>query len=127
MLKLFFEKIPKQFIIIDGLDECDIQQRKLIMTFFTSMVNQCDELEPGKLRVLFVSQEFPDIAKALQTADTLKLTKEHNENDIKSFIRDWSGRIRTKYNITPEQADFIEESTFVRAQGNSRVNPTKFE
>jgi hypothetical protein len=119
LLRLFFDVIPKQFIIIDGLDECNIQQRKLILTFFNSMVDKCDEREPGKLRVLFVSQDFPDIAKALHTADALKLTKEDNRNDIKVFIKDWAAMIRAKYSITDELVEFIEESTFIRAQGKA--------
>ncbi|RFU25373.1 hypothetical protein B7463_g10968, partial [Scytalidium lignicola] len=117
LLKLFFEKIPKQFIIIDGLDECNPVQRKSVLSFFTSIVDRCDEREPGKLRVLFVSQDFPDIGKALQTADAMKLTPEDNKNDIKAYVCGWSKKIREKYGLNDEQIDFIQESTLIRSQG----------
>lgn len=121
LLKLFFEKIPKQFIIIDGLDECNPAQRKLVLLFFTSMVDKCDEREPGKLRVLFVSQDFPDIGKALQTADVMKLTPDDNKNDIKAYVYDWSKKIRSKYHLNDEQIEFIQESTLIRSQGSVQV------
>ncbi|KAH8586783.1 C2H2 domain-containing protein [Bisporella sp. PMI_857] len=117
LLKLCFEKIPKQFIIIDGLDECSPAQRKLVLSFFTSMVDKCDEREPGKLRILFVSQDFPDIEKALQVADVMKLGPEDNENDIKAYVYDWSKKIKKKYYLNDIQLKFIEESTLIRSQG----------
>lgn len=122
LLKLFFEKIPKQFIIVDGLDECNVAQRKLVLTFFNLVVEKCDEREPGKLRVLFISQDFPDIGKALQAAAVLKLTPEDNKNDIKSYVRDWSRRIQQKYPLTTmDQIQFIEEATQTRTQGKRHV------
>ncbi|KAG0649191.1 Vegetative incompatibility HET-E-1 [Hyphodiscus hymeniophilus] len=117
LLKLCFERIPRQFIIIDGLDECIPSQRKLVLSFFTSVVDKCDEREPGKLRVLFVSQNFPDIGKALQTADVMKLTPADNKNDIKSYVRQWSEKIKEKYSLNKEQIEFIQESTLIRSQG----------
>jgi hypothetical protein len=119
LLKLFFEKIPKQFIIIDGLDECNLPQRKLVLSFLTSMVKRCDEQEPGKLRVLFVSNDFLDIKKSLQTADVMKLTPEDNKNDIVAYVYDWSKKIREKYYLNDEQVKFIQESTLIRSQGNT--------
>jgi hypothetical protein len=123
LLKLFFEKIPKHYIIIDGLDECNPAQRKLVLTFFTTIVDRCDEREPGKLRVLFVSQDFPDIGKALQTATIMKLTPEDNKNDIEAYINDWSKKIEKKYSVGIEEVEFIQESTLIRSQG--RLMPEK--
>jgi hypothetical protein len=117
LLRLFCEKITKQFVIIDGLDECDSAQRKLVLSFFMTMVDRCDEREPGKLRVLFVSQHFPDIEKALQTATVLKLTSEDNKNDIKAYVRDWCGKIQQKYDLEMDKVEYIQESTCIRSKG----------
>ena len=113
--------LPKQFIIIDGLDECNQAQRKLVLSFLTSMVDRCDEREPGKLRVLFVSQDFPDIGKAFQTADIMKLTPEDNKNDIKAFVHDWSKKIKEKHYLNDEQIESIQEPTLIRSQGSAQV------
>jgi hypothetical protein len=83
------------------------------------MVDRCDEREPGKLRVLFVSQDFPDIKKSLQTASVMKLTPEDNKDDIVAYVHDWSKKIREKYYLNDEQVEFIQESTLIRSQGSS--------
>src|SRR5204862_7003488 len=64
LLELLWRRISKQFVIIDGLDECSAMERKFVLSFFTSLVDKLDSKEPGKLRVLFVSQEENDIKKA---------------------------------------------------------------
>jgi archaellum biogenesis ATPase FlaH len=117
LLRYFFEMIPKQFVIIDGLDECSQGQRKLILNFFNTVVDKCDEREPGKLRVLFVSQTFPDIEKALAKAEMVKLTDEDNKKDIESYIKDWSKKLRQLYGLSANEAKFIEDSTMIRSRG----------
>lgn len=119
LLKLFIEKIPKLFFIIDGLDECDTTQRTLVLTFLTSIVERWDDREPGKLCVLFISQDFPDIRKTLQTATVMDLTPEDNKNDIKAYVLDWSNKIQQKYEIDDKDIDFIKESTLVRSKGTT--------
>ncbi|TVY15598.1 Vegetative incompatibility protein HET-E-1 [Lachnellula arida] len=117
LLKIFFEKLGRQFIVIDGLDECDLAQRKLLLSFFTKMVDHCDERDPGKLRVLFVSQSSPDIEKALQLATVLRLTAEDNKNDIATYVGHWCTKIQRKYDLESSTVEFIRESTCLRASG----------
>jgi hypothetical protein len=114
LLKLFFERIPKSYIIIDGLGECDHMERKLVLSFFMTIV---DHLDPGKLRVLFVSQDYPDIGKALPTAVVFTLTAEDNENDIKTYVRDWSLKIQRKFSLEMDIVEYIQESTCIRSKG----------
>jgi len=125
LMKLFCEKLPKQYIVIDGLDECDPSQRKLILSFFTAMVDRCDELDPGKLRVAFVSQYFQDIAKALQSAQELKLKPEDNKHDIEVYVRAWCIKIQQKYGLGTDQIKYIQESTCIRSQGKSDFTLTR--
>ena len=117
LLKLFCERIAKLYIVIDGLDECNISQRKLVLSFFTKMVAYCDNYDPGKLRILFVSQEYKDIAKALQPAPVLKLTAKDNEDDIAKYVRIWCKKIQVRYDLEDSKVEEIEECTRVRAQG----------
>ena len=120
LLKLFCDELEKQYIIIDGLDECDPAQRKLVLSFFTAMVERCDEREAGKLRVLFISQDYPDIEKPLQNANAiiLKLTAEDNKHDIRAYVRTWAEKIKVKYELDNETIEDIREATCVRSQGN---------
>jgi hypothetical protein len=117
LLELFCQKVAKQYIIIDGLDECDIKERKLVLSFFNSMVDQHDLKDPGKTRVLFVSQDEPDIKEGLPMAAVIKIGPADNENDIRSFVRESSMKIQTKHDLDDLQVENIVDSTCARAQG----------
>lgn len=117
ILELFCQKIPKQYIIIDGLDECETVERKQILAFFNRLVGRCDAYEPGKLRVLFVSQDYPDISKALPTAGIISMKPKDNENDIKGFVNKWAKKIQEKHELNDNQTEYIKLSTCEKAQG----------
>jgi hypothetical protein len=121
LLELFCQKIPKQYIIIDGLDECDLAERKLVLSFFTTIVDHCDAYQPGKLRVLFVSQDYNDIKKALPTAAVISLGPTDNENDIRTYVKEWAVKIQQKFELESHRIDYIKTSTCGRARGNTIV------
>lgn len=117
LLKLFLELLPKVVIIVDGLDELDISQRKLLLSLLNTHVEYWDEHEPGKLRIMFISQQLADIDKALRTAARLSLTPKDNENDIKVVVKFWCEMIRPHYELESDVADYIHESTCARSEG----------
>jgi len=119
LLGIFLEFLPKVIVIIDGLDELDTSQRKLLLPLLNSHVKHWDEQDPGKLRIMFLSQQAPDIDKALETALRLPLTAEHNlnANDIRIFVKAWCEKISDKYALGSEVEIDIEESTCVRSEG----------
>jgi hypothetical protein len=118
LLELIFQKIPKQYIILDGLDECDIAERKVILSFFKTMVDRFDAYEPGKLRVLFISQDFNDIRKALPTAAVMSLGPADNQHDIKLYVDEWASKIQPKHELDDDQIEHIKTSTCARARSN---------
>jgi hypothetical protein len=119
-VELFCQRISQQYIIIDGLDECDIAERKLVMLFFSSLIDRFEMKEPGKLRVLFVSQDENDIRKGLATAACIALDPTDNAKDIKAFVHKWSTSIQEKFELDDESINYIKESTCFRAQGIER-------
>jgi hypothetical protein len=120
LLELFCQRIQKQYIIIDGLDECDPTEWKLVLSFLNVMVDRCDMYQPGKLRVLFVSQDYNDIRKALPTAAIISLGPTDNENDIKAYVKEWAMNIQQKFGLEKDQVDLIITLTCARARGNTK-------
>jgi hypothetical protein len=109
--------VPKTFIIIDGIDECELKERRQILSYFTSAFRRYDG-EPGKLRGFFVSQTENDIKKALHSAVTLRLTEEHNKRDIQSYANKHSLQIQQKFTSMPNEArDHIAQIVCETAQG----------
>jgi hypothetical protein len=120
LVELFCQRISQQYIIIDGLDECDITERKLVMLFFSLLVDRFEMKEPGKLRVLFVSQDENDIRKSLTSAAWIPLDPRDNAKDIKTFVHKWAMSIQQKFELDDQLINYIEESTCFRAQGIER-------
>ncbi|KAL5380194.1 hypothetical protein DPSP01_007994 [Paraphaeosphaeria sporulosa] len=126
--KLFedFCSIPeKMFIIIDGLDECEQLERKQLLDFLVGMVTQCDTSEPGKLRVMVVSQEYGDIKRALHNPSSSKIvpsivsmSETDNRHDIHNYVRIWVDRIAVKHEPFDDEAkEYLHNLTVARAKG----------
>ena len=127
--KLFedFCSIPKKiFIVIDGLDECEQIERKQLLEFLIEIVTQCDTNEPGKLRIMIVSQDYVDIRKALHSSSASKIVPSivsmsptDNEGDIQSYVRSWVERIAAKNEPFDDEAkEYLRNLTVERAKGN---------
>ena len=126
--KLFedFCSIPKKiFIVIDGLDECEQNERKQLLEFLIEIVTQCDTSEPGKLRIMIVSQDYVDIRKALHSSSASKIVPSivamsatDNEGDIKSYVHHWVERIAAKNEPFDDEAkEYLRNLTVERAKG----------
>jgi hypothetical protein len=121
-LELFCERLEKLFFVIDGLDECEPPERKLVLHSLMTIIEKCDGYQPGKLRVLVVSQDFPDIRKALLAATVISIEPKDNKHDIERYIGDWTSRIQIHYHLDDVQTEFIRLATFARARGMIRFS-----
>jgi hypothetical protein len=124
ILKDLCPAVDKQYIIIDGIDEFELPERKQILEFFVSLVGECDVDEPGKIRVLFVSQDYPDIKRALYSSiisrivpKLLPLSTADNENDIRIYVTDLAAQIKTKFGLDDNQERVLRDLTVARAKG----------
>ncbi|KAH8733175.1 hypothetical protein GQ44DRAFT_821389 [Phaeosphaeriaceae sp. PMI808] len=121
--------IPKLFIVVDGLDECDPIDRKETLDTLTNLVGECNLIDPGKLRILVVSQNYPDIHRAFHTAGATKLAPKiiplselDVENDIKTYVRFWVDKIAAKNTsyenpFSEDMKEYLRNLTLVNAKG----------
>lgn len=104
LLELFCKTIPKQYIIIDGLDECEEKQRTTFLRELTTIVKACNE-DPstscGKPRVLCVSRKIGDIERSLAEASWLEI-KNANHKDIEAFVCYKLGELEGKFDLGQE-------------------------
>ncbi|KAH7110714.1 hypothetical protein EDB81DRAFT_831516 [Dactylonectria macrodidyma] len=92
LIEAFIEYNSRQYIIIDGLDECETLEEILqTARFFMGQVTKCDnEIKQGRLRVLFMSQPLPDLAKAkIMPEDDacVQLKSTDNAEDIRAYVK----------------------------------------
>lgn len=117
LLKAFVDRLFNVFIIVDGLDECEPVERKVVLATLSTLVDHCDRSVPGKLRLLFISQYFKDIQKLLSGASVIALASDDNKDDIREYVRVFSEKIQEKHELDGEQLEKIREKAWVRSDG----------
>ncbi|XPS76188.1 hypothetical protein M3J09_008244 [Ascochyta lentis] len=117
--------LPKTYIIVDGLDECEQCERKQVMDALMEIASQCEKADPGKLRLLFVSQNYADIKRGLcnpsqsrPVAHMLQLSESDNESDINMYVKVWVGRIAAKFSpFNEDMVQYLQHLTVHNAKG----------
>ncbi|KAF2128362.1 C2H2 domain-containing protein [Dothidotthia symphoricarpi CBS 119687] len=115
----------KTFVVVDGLDECEPVERKQLLDILVNIVGVCDTHEPGKLRMLLVSQDYSDIRRALHSSAVTRLTPRivqisdtDNESDIRAYVRFEVDRIASKHSpITDDMKEYVRNLTVANAKG----------
>jgi hypothetical protein len=121
LLDLFFDILPHQYIILDGLDECDKPEIKQCLTLLTSVVSRQDNTEPGGLRLLVVSRDIPDIKKPLSaegtTANIVKIQSTDNERAIQKYVAQRLTEFPHQLKLTSEETERIRDMVCNKAKG----------
>ena len=109
--------LEKSCIIIDGLDECDKDVRREIVSLFTRLVKERNDAVSGSLRVLFVSTDEPDIRKSLAKAVCITLKGSDNLSEMQDYARTWAKRIQDLHTLTDQKTEEIVSEVMKRADG----------
>lgn len=117
LLDLFCDYEMNQFVIIDGLDECQPADVKPLVQYWASVVEKCDNYKPGKIRVLLVSQDMAEIRKLMQSADILDLPPEQSHSDISRYLSKQFSRLQREFDLTETEARVSQELICSRSQG----------
>jgi hypothetical protein len=111
--------MAQTYIIVDGIDECDLSERKAILSFFVPLVERDDS--PGRLRAIFVSQDESDIQRLLRAATILRLTDAHNQTDIENFAAHWSIKIQQKFGLPDITGEYIRSVVCAGSDGTYAI------
>lgn len=127
LLELFCKTIPKQFIVIDGLDECEEKQRAIVLRILTSIVKACDEISNcGKPRLLFTSRKLGDIERSLAEASSLEI-RNANRKDIEAFVRHKMEQAIGKFDLGEARGlqvtNQLQEFVLIYSSGKPLVKP----
>lgn len=91
----------RQYLIIDGIDECLPDQRQKILKCLTKASSECETNDPGKLRILIISQTEKDTIRLLGNAAEVSISEGQNwqnlQRDIASYVEKRADDIKQKY------------------------------
>ncbi|RDA93695.1 hypothetical protein CP533_4893, partial [Ophiocordyceps camponoti-saundersi (nom. inval.)] len=91
LVEAFFEYNSRQYVVLDGLDECDVLQIRQTVKFFMAQAAKCNnDIKQGQLRILFMSQPMPvKITEGCMPEDDarVELKPVDNADDIRAYVR----------------------------------------
>jgi hypothetical protein len=117
LLRTSIKNCDKLYVIIDGLDECEREDRRQIVSFFEEMWASLPQDEADSLRCLFLSQDDNAARKDFAKMSYLKITEAHTKKDIQAYAMARSKEIQGKFGLTPDQQDNIHRTIVDNAEG----------
>lgn len=119
LANLVFRDGGQVYLVIDGIDECSPDDRKSILSFLSTLVREIDQESPGKLRLIVISQNEPDIGRALVNATELQIGKQLNGDDIALYVETYTRRIGSKFGLDQDEVSALQKETCRYAEGIS--------
>ncbi|CAI7590736.1 unnamed protein product [Penicillium crustosum] len=117
LLDFAFRNCKSAYIIIDGLDECEREQRKSIAQWFRTLVESLPITEPWRLRCLFTSQNDSLARKDFNEITSLTIGPDDIKNDLQGFCRREADQLRASLYISEDMADSIAATVAQQAGG----------
>ncbi|KAF5577104.1 zinc finger domain-containing protein [Fusarium pseudoanthophilum] len=107
ILQFLLSSCRSGYIIIDGLDECEREERKLITQWFRNLVESLPENAPDRLRCLFVSQDDRIGIKDLQGLAKINIEPQDNKQDVLVYSRAQAEELTRKFDFSEEESSRI--------------------
>lgn len=104
-------------LVIDGIDECSLDDRKSTLTFLSALVQEIDQKSPGKLRLMIISQNESDIRKLLVNARELQIENSLNGHDIRLYSGEFAEKIGSKFELDRDTVMALQRITCWYAAG----------
>jgi hypothetical protein len=113
-----FANCKAAYIVLDGVDECPRDQRKIISQWFKKLVEDLAPSEPERLRCLFVSQDDGVARKDFAGLASIKITTDDNKGDIDEYCQVEANKLKATFKLSDERASTIA-STVASSVGGS--------
>jgi NACHT domain len=113
--------IPSARVILDGLDECQEKDQKIILKELLSLCT----LPDGRCKLLVSSRDVVPISKMLSRIPRISLEKNRAfvDADIRSVVSQSLIEVREKYDSDSDSIDDIEQIIVKKADGNDSEVP----
>ncbi|KAK8015049.1 hypothetical protein PG990_008345 [Apiospora arundinis] len=107
LLDVALKNCADAYIIIDGIDECDREQRHKITHWFRELVENLEQPRQDRVRCLFVSQDDGVARRDFKGLQTIKVERNDNRADIHAFCKISADEIQVETGIPDELKDKV--------------------
>lgn len=132
LIETFLEYNPRQYIVLDGLDECETTEEiRQTVAFFMQQATKCDSIKQGKMRVLFMSQPLPDLVKDVMPQDDacVELKPIDNAYDIRAYVKEripeFSSKSATISGFNLSEVDMGQMESIICRRSEGQAPPSK--
>lgn len=138
LVEAFVEHSPRQYVVVDGLDECDATEARQTAEFFKGLVRKYNrevsgqvaggdgDTEQGRLRVLYTSQPMPELSSRMPKDDaSIALKAMDNADDIRKYVRSRlpefseSGDTQSGFNLSEDDEEQMVSMICQQSEGTS--------
>ncbi|KAL7933255.1 hypothetical protein V8C35DRAFT_305329 [Trichoderma chlorosporum] len=117
LLELGFGNCKSAYIILDGLDECPREQRKIVTQRFRQLVEDLPTTDSQKLRCLFFSQDDGAARKDFSGLESIEVSVEDTKHDIEEYCRIEAVKLKESLKMSDEQAGKIADTVAKSVEG----------
>lgn len=122
ILKFLLSSCKSAYIIIDGLDECERQERKIITRWFRHLIESLPEHAPDRLRCLYISQDDRIGVKDLQGLAKIIIEPRDNKQDVIVYSRVQAEELGRKFEFSEDESSRIAVAVADSAKGMNQMN-----
>ncbi|KAF4626218.1 hypothetical protein G7Y89_g11943 [Cudoniella acicularis] len=103
------------FICLDGLDECELHERNLILSLIGT-ITKTSKTEQS-VRFFITSRKEKDVERSLSLAIRLDIKAQHVESDILSYIQSQASKLGQLFSFSAEKERAVMVEIASRPQG----------
>lgn len=105
------------FIGIDGLDECEKEDRGFILSLLDHVLKAPSP--QAKIRIFLTSQRMSDLQKLLKSALRFDIKPQHIQQDIENYVKRRALRLCNEFGFGHEKERSITADVSNRSEGNN--------
>jgi hypothetical protein len=117
LLETSLKTFPKLYVVIDGIDECERDERREIVSFFEKTWESLPQSDMDSLRCMFISQDDNFARKDFANMSSLKITESDTKQDIAAYVKARSMEVKTNLDLTTDRQDWVSDRILRSADG----------
>lgn len=103
------------FIAIDGLDECEEDERSKILSFVSDVSIECGSKQ--NVKFFLTSRIEKDLKLSLKSAFSLNIEPEYVEGDIRAYVKLQTAKLSRKFDFDIRKESEIAKEVQTRPKG----------
>lgn len=117
ILEVALKNLDKAYLVIDGVDECSPNEKKIIAPWLQTLVRSLSENDHAPMKCVFFSQNDKDTGRLFKGLPLVPIRSADLSGDIMTFCTIEAGKIQEKFSLPDSEAQEIVQKVSHEAKG----------